>query len=119
MSTITYHEAKKLIETGIDEYVKQFNGVELPGVEIERKGKSTSVKFGLGKDANLYNIVSTLVTTIGEMSIRESFGDLRQTSTQRGSVCSSMTCTLKSIITHKRKRSTCAHSLKSKKTSLG
>ncbi len=76
MGTIEYHKAKELIEAGIDEYVKQFDSVELPAINIERKGKDTSIAFAIGKDANLYSVVNAIVTTIGPMQISECIGSL-------------------------------------------
>lgn len=78
MSAVPYHQAKELIETEVNEYIKQFDGVELPRIKIERKGKDTSIDFGIGKDADLYKVVNVLVQTIGEMEIGESvMGNLR------------------------------------------
>lgn len=76
MGVVEYHLARELITTGIDKYVRQFDGVELPELEIKRKGKDTSINFGIGKDADLYKVVNVLVATIGEMSIGESSGVL-------------------------------------------
>ncbi|MCX6710973.1 MAG: ATP-binding protein [Candidatus Woesearchaeota archaeon] len=80
MSAIPYYQARELIETGIAEYVKQFEGAELPQVKIEKKGEETSVGFGLSKDADMYKVVNALVTTIspmiGKMSVWESLENL-------------------------------------------
>jgi len=77
MSIIPYHRAKKLIETGIKDYVGQFNGIELPKIEIKKEGENTSVNFSIDKNTNLYKIINIFVKTIGEMKIQESLRDLR------------------------------------------
>ncbi|MBS1266698.1 MAG: VCP-like ATPase [Candidatus Woesearchaeota archaeon] len=78
MSVVPYHQVKELIESGAKEYVRQFDGVELPRIKIERKGKKTSINFGIGKDADLYKVVNVFVQTIGEMEIGGSgMGDLQ------------------------------------------
>ncbi|MBU3906793.1 MAG: AAA family ATPase [Nanoarchaeota archaeon] len=76
MSTLLYHQAKALIETGIDEYVKQFDGVELPGAKICVEGKDISVDFPISKDADLYHVVNAFVTTIGQMEVKKNMGGL-------------------------------------------
>ena len=76
MSIVPYHEAKELIETRVRDYANQFDGIELPRVEIGRKGNDTSVRFGIGEHSDLYKVVNIFVTTIGEMSVREYLGAL-------------------------------------------
>ena len=76
MGTIEYHKAKELIEKGIGEHIKQFDSVELPAINIERKGKDTSIEFAISKDVNLYTVVNAIVTTLGPMEISEFIGDL-------------------------------------------
>ena len=71
MSSIPYHQAREIIESRIGEYTGQFDGIQLPAVSIERNGQDTSVKFHVGKDADLYKIMGTLVTSIGEMKISQ------------------------------------------------
>lgn len=76
MSIIPYHQAKELIEARINDYVKQFDGIELPKLKVERKGKNTSINFEIGKDADLYKVINVIVKTIGEMGVSEYFGEL-------------------------------------------
>jgi len=77
MDTVPYHQARELIEKGVTEYTGRFEGMELPGLEIERKGKDTSIKFEISDDADLYRLINVLVTKIGEMKIAESaMGDV-------------------------------------------
>ncbi len=75
MGKIPYHQAKEIIEKEIKEYIQNYEGVELPKLEIERNGKTTSVRFNVDDNADLYKIVSVIATTIGEMEVGDSLGD--------------------------------------------
>lgn len=76
MSLVPYHQARGFIEKKVAEYARRSEEIELPQFEMEIKGEDTFISFDMGEDANLYEVVSTLVKTIGGMRISESFGDL-------------------------------------------
>jgi hypothetical protein len=54
MSTIPYHQAKELIERRVAEYTRQFEGMQLPEIRVERREQRTSIDFELADDTDMY-----------------------------------------------------------------
>lgn len=68
-NTLEYHKAKDIINKGINDYMSQFEGVQLPELNINKKGEKTEVKFSLSENTDLYNIMEIFAEKIGKMEI--------------------------------------------------